>query len=143
MGSIAALYLFWMQLQSVSNVAIFCLPACFWPKIKFIKLISNHLWMFGLKLFLSVRPFVTKFSQDWYISFSDIVHCDSWPWFLVTDNDRFLGGKNGSLNLGQMRQNWTQNHVFFCSLVFLPMTCNDSLEQCLTSSGGKIHDKKI
>ena len=107
-----------------------------------LKLISNHLWMLGLKLFLSVRPFVTKFSQDWYISFSDIVHGDSWPWYLVTDND-FLGGKNGSLNLGQMGQNWTQNHVFFCSLVFLPMAYNDNLEQCLTSSGGKIHDKKI
>ena len=60
----------------------------------------------------------------------------------MTDNDRFFGEKNGSLNLGQMRQNWTQNHVFFCSLLFLPMTYNDSLEQCLTSSGGKIHDKK-
>ena len=107
-----------------------------------LKLISNHLWMLGLKLFLSVRLFVTKFSQDWYISFSDIVHGDSWPWYLVTDND-FLGGKNGSLNLGQMGQNWTQNHVFFCSLVFLPMAYNDNLEQCLTSSGGKIHDKKI
>ena len=39
---------------------------------------------------LSVRRAVTKFSHDWIMSFSDIVNDDSWPWYLVTDEARFL-----------------------------------------------------
>ena len=36
----------------------------------------------------SVRPSVTKFSQDWIISFFWYAHYDSWPWYLVTDKAR-------------------------------------------------------
>ena len=51
-----------------------------------------------LSLHLSVRlsvrlfdcPSVTKFSQDWIISFSEIVHDDNWPLYLVTDKAKFL-----------------------------------------------------
>ena len=42
----------------------------------------------------SVRPSVTKFSQDCIIRFdSDIVLHDSWPWYLVTDKARYLTKK--------------------------------------------------
>ena len=48
---------------------------------------------------MSFRLPVTKFSQDWIIFFSDIVHDDSWPWYLVAHEARFLkkkkiGGRN-------------------------------------------------
>ena len=46
----------------------------------------------------SVCPSITKFSQDWIISFFDIVHDDSWPWYLVTDEDRFLKKKKEKKN---------------------------------------------
>ena len=49
---------------------------------------------------LSVRPSITNFSQDWIITFSDIVHDDSWPWYLVVDKARFLKRKTG--------QNWAK-----------------------------------
>ena len=44
---------------------------------------------------LSVSSSVTsstsvKFSQNWIISFFYIVHDHSWPWYLVTDEARFL-----------------------------------------------------
>ena len=39
---------------------------------------------------------VTEFSQDWIISFSDIVHDDSWLRYLVTDKARFLGKKTAA-----------------------------------------------
>ena len=79
--------------------------------------------------------------------FCDVVHDDSWPWYLVTDKARFLEKKIfGSPNLGQMAQHRTQNEVFcyflkFVSLVFLEIAYNDRLQQCLTSSRGRIHEK--
>ena len=39
----------------------------------------------------------------------DIVHDDSWQWYLATDQSRFLIKKFGGLNLGQMGQNWNEN----------------------------------
>ena len=42
---------------------------------------------------MSFRLPVTKFSQDWIIFFSDIVHDDSWPWYLVAHEARFLKKK--------------------------------------------------
>ena len=45
----------------------------------------------------------------WYLVFSDIVHDDSWPWYLMTDKTRFyFFKKRSSPNLGQMVQNWAQ-----------------------------------
>ena len=43
-----------------------------------------------LSVRLSNRPFVTKFSQDWIISFSEIVHDEDWPLYIVTDEAKFL-----------------------------------------------------
>ena len=47
-----------------------------------------------------------------------------------------------------MGQNWPRNQVFcqflqFVSLAFFEIAYNDSLQQCLTSSRGKIHEKKF
>ena len=61
---------------------------------------------------------------------------------------RFLKRKFGDLNLGSMGLNLAQNEVFgylheFGSYVFLEIAYDDSLRQCLTSSRGKIHEKKI
>ena len=47
----------------------------------------------------------------------------------MTDEARFLKKKKES------------HFLKFCSLVFLEITCNDSLQQCLTSSRGKTHEK--
>ena len=47
-----------------------------------------------------------------------------------------------------MGQMWAQNVFFFCnflkfgSLVFFDVTYNDSWQECLTCSRGKIHEKK-
>ena len=44
-----------------------------------------------LSICQSARLSINKFFQDWIISFfSDIVHDDSWPWYLVTDEAIFL-----------------------------------------------------
>ena len=37
---------------------------------------------------LSVCRYVTKVLQDWIITFFNIVHDDSWSWYLVTDKAR-------------------------------------------------------
>ena len=68
-----------------------------WPLEKFIfaslgfyfpRKIQLEMFLVRLLVYLpnmSVRPLVTNFSQNRIISFSHIVHDDSWPWFLVTD----------------------------------------------------------
>ena len=55
--------------------------------------------------------------------------------------------KISSLKLGKMGQNQARNFFFhflkFGSLVFLEIAYNESLQQCLTCSRGKIPDKKF
>ena len=46
----------------------------------------------GLSVRLYVRPSLS-FLKIGSLVFSDIVHNDSWPWYLVTDRDRFLKKK--------------------------------------------------
>ena len=80
--------------------------------------------------------------------FSDIVHDDSWPQYLLTEGGRFFKNNFGSPNFGQMAQNWPQNQVFrhflkFGSLVFLRITYNDSFQQFITSSADKIYKKNF
>ena len=68
----------------------------------------------------SVRPSLS-FLKIGSLVFFDIVHHDSWPWLTEPDfREKFLK---------------------FSSLVFLEFACNDSLQQCLTSSRGKVHEK--
>ena len=56
--------------------------------------------------------------------------------------------KIGSLNLGSADLNQIQNDSFcyflkFATLVFLEIAYNDSLQQCLTSSGGKAFKERF
>ena len=46
-------------------------------------------------------------------------------------------------NLGQMGQNRAFSFSKFGSLVFREIAYNDSLQTCITSSRGKIHEKKF
>ena len=41
--------------------------------------------------------------------FSDIVHDDNWPWYVKTDEARFLKKKNSGLNFGRRGQNCARN----------------------------------
>ena len=80
--------------------------------------------------------------------FSDIVQDDTWPWYLVTDETRFLNKIFGSPNMGPMGLNQAQNEVFhhfleFGLYVFLEFAYNDSFQQYLTSSRGKTHEKNF
>ena len=66
--------------------------------------------------------------------FSDIVHDDRWPRYLVNDGAAFFfkkKKKNWRPEFGQSSQNRTQNSFFchflkFVSLVFLEITYNDA-----------------
>ena len=58
---------------------------------------------------VSLSVHLRVFSKLDHCFFSDIVHDDSWPWYLVSDIARFLKNNFGGLNLGQMGQNKAQN----------------------------------
>ena len=62
-----------------------------------------------LSICLSICPSVTSFLKMGLLVFSDIVHDDSWLWYLVTNEAKFFGEKIDGPNLGQMGQNWSQN----------------------------------
>ena len=72
-------------------------------------LVENVLWNFSFPSdCLSVHPSVhqsvglsLKFFKIRSLVFSHIVHDDSWPWYLVTDEARFFFKEIGSPNLGQ------------------------------------------
>ena len=94
------------------------------------KITLVHLSVFGpiappicLSLsFFKIRPLV----------FCDIVHNDSWPWYLVTDEARFLK-KNFWDLIKPNRPKWGPKCGFphfleFWSLDFLEIACNDSLQ---------------
>ena len=98
----------------------------------------------------SFHPFVSNFFQYWIIAFfclfSDILHDDSWPWYLVTDETIFLKNKNGGTSVGPTCVNQAQSKVFphfveFGSYVFLETEYDDSLRQYLISIRSKIHEK--
>ena len=100
-----------------------------------------------IKSLLFVCPSVRlslSFLKFGSLVFSDIVLDDSWPWYLVSDGARFLGKKNRP-EFRSNGQKWDPRLGFFCyflkfgSLVFFEIEYNHSLQQCLTSSRGKIH----
>ena len=78
-----------------------------------------------LSICQSARLSINKFFQDWIISFfSDIVHDDSWPWYLVTDEAIFLNKTFWWLkfwsNRPKLGQKWDFCYFLkFGSLVFL------------------------
>ena len=57
---------------------------------------------------LPVRQLL-RFLKTGSLAFSDIVHGDSWPWYLVTDEGRFLKKEIDGPNLGQIVQNQARN----------------------------------
>ena len=77
----------------------------------------------------SVHPLL-DFLKIGSLVFSGILYVNTWPWYLVTDEARFLKKKIGGPNLGSMGLTQVQNEVFchlleFGSYVFLEITCND------------------
>ena len=53
-----------------------------------------------------------RFLKIGSLVFSNIVHDDSWPWYLVADKARFLKKKIGGKNLGQIGQNRNETRIF-------------------------------
>ena len=92
----------------------------------------------------SVHLSVSNFVKIGSLVFSNILHDDSWPWYLVTDKDwKEFGGPN----LVPTGQNQAQNEIFthflkFGLCAFLEIEYDDSFRQYLTSSRGKTHEKK-
>ena len=87
-----------------------------------------------LSVCLSIRLSLS-FLRIGSLVFADIVHDDSWPWYLVTDEARFL-----KKMAAQIWAKWTKigpETRFFDSLVSLEIAYNDSLEQFLTTSRDK------
>ena len=90
---------------------------------------SYEIILVRLSVRLSVYPYVRL--KIGSLFFSDIVHDNSWPWYLVTNAARFLKIKFGGPNLGPTRLNEDQTKIFryfleFGSLVFLEIGCSDS-----------------
>ena len=65
----------------------------------------------------SVHPSL-NFLKIESLVFSDIVHDDSWPWYLVTDGARFS------------KKNFGGFFIFSGSLVFFETAYIDSMQQC-------------
>ena len=71
-------------------------------------LVDNILWYYSPpSVGLSGRPSLGFLKIGWLV-FSDIVHEDSWPWYLVTDGARFKKKKIEVPNVGQMDQDQAQ-----------------------------------
>ena len=95
---------------------------------------------------LSICPSVS-FLKIGSLVFSDIVHDDSWPWYLVIDGALDFWKKKKKWRL-KFRQKWAKigpETSFFChflklrSLDFLEIAYNYNLKQCITSCIGKTH----
>ena len=99
------------------------------------------LWHSGLFVPLSVYLSLGFLTIGW-LAFSNIVHDDSQPWYLVTDGARSWEKKNGSPIGPKSGLNQVFCHFLeFSSLVLCEIACNNSLQQRLTSSRGKIYKK--
>ena len=62
---------------------------------------SYEITLLGLSVYPSVHPSLSFLKIG--SLFSDIVHSDSWPWYLVTDEARFLKKKTGLKGLFKIR----------------------------------------
>ena len=95
----------------------------------------------------SVHPSLSFFKIGSLV-FSGIVHDDSWSWHLLTDRATFLKKKTWQAEFGPNGPKLGPKLFFFyflkCgSLRFLEIACNDSLQQWLTSSRGKTHERNF
>ena len=90
-----------------------------------------------------IRLSVTKFSQDWIISF--FWYC-TWSWLTMMSGDwrsqifGEIGGPNGQKLVPKL-DFLPFSQIWFIS--FLEIAYNDSLQQCVTSSRGNTHKKNI
>ena len=119
------------QLRNLQSYQLKVIGTSVWPSVY----LSIHLSVQLSLSFLKIRSVI----------FNDIVHDDSWPWYLETGEVRFLKKNIGGSSLGPMGLNQAQIEIFphlleFGSLVFLEIVYNDSLQQFLTSSRGKSHE---
>ena len=103
---------------------------------------DSILWNYSCpSVCLSICPSLS-FLKNGSVAFFDILHADSWSWYLVTEEARH------DMNLGSMGLNQAQNEVFhhfleFGSNCFLEIAYNVSWQQCLISSRGKTHKKNL
>ena len=81
----------------------------------------------------------SNFSQDWIIIFSDILHDDSWPWYLVIDETKFKKKKKWWPEFGLK---WGFSTFSWVWIVHFAWN-NIQLRQCITTSRGKIHEEKL
>ena len=117
-----------------------CLDGCF----LFHVITGKHYWTFdvsrtafyeitlvGLFVCPSVCQFVhpsPSFLKTASSVLSGIVHGESWPWYRVTVEARFL-------------KNIFRHFLEFGSLVFLQIAYGNSWQQCMAFSRGKTHEK--
>ena len=112
---------------------------------------SYEIILVRLSVHLSVRPFVRlslTFLKIGSLDFPDIVHNDSWSWYLLTYKARLLKKNGGPTKFGSNRHKSGQNAVFchfleFGSYVFFEIAYDDSPRQCLTSTGSETHEKSL
>ena len=119
----------------------------------------------SVSLSVSVLPSLS-FLKIGSLVFSDIVHDDSWPWYLVTDEVWFISfpwnriqwqfhvevkptKKNSEAQIWAKeakigpRTKFFRHFLKFSSLIFFEIAYGDHLQQCITSSRGKTHEKKF
>ena len=100
-------YWFWMWwLKSIYQCY---LSSCYWM-LDISQTVSYEITLVSLSVCLSVRPSL-NFLKTGSLVFCDIVHDDSWSWYLVTDETRFL--KNvGDWNLIPTDLSWAKMRFF-------------------------------
>ena len=100
-----------------SNLLQFILLQFYFWKLNVSRAAFYEFILVCLSVCLSVRTSL-NFLKIGSLIFSDIVHDDNWPWYLVTDEAIFLKKKIGSPNLGPTSLNKGQYDFF---VIFLSL----------------------
>ena len=72
----------------------------------------NVSWTVSYEIILVLLSVCPSVHCPYFTKFSDIVHDDSWSWYLVTDEARIFKKAFGEVNLGPASLNQVQNEVF-------------------------------
>ena len=79
-----------------------------------------------LSVLVSVRPSLNVFKIGSLV-FSDIVHDDSWSWFVVTEEDRFFKKKNWRPKFGpngsKLGPKWGISPFYWVWVLCFPWNC--------------------
>ena len=117
--------------------------------LNFTWTMSYEIIIVCLSVHLSVRPSLS-FLKIRSLVFSVILHDDNRPWYLVTDEARFLGKKGKKKKKNEPSEpKSSPKLVFFChflefgSYFFFEIAHSNSLWQCLTASRGKTDEKNF